>query len=86
MGNYQSCSYFCAYHGTVAGSGTVKEFYYGVHPDMSPSSSCALGCGPGTTFQNYCSVASHELVEMITGINFEEIQATTCSFIFFSSY
>jgi hypothetical protein len=34
--------------------------YYGVMP------ACAYGCGSSTTFNNLCSVASHELAEMIT--------------------
>ena len=58
---------FCAYHSTVAASGTINEYYYGVHPDMQAGSGCDRGCGAGTVFQNYCSVASHELTEMITG-------------------
>ena len=67
LGTYLSCSYFCAYHGTVGASGNVKEFYYAVQPDMTPGSSCNGGCGGGTVFQNYCQVTSHELVEMMTG-------------------
>ncbi len=57
---------FCAYHGTVAAGGGHNEYYYGVHPDMQAGSGCATGCGTGSTFGNYCSVASHELVEMMT--------------------
>jgi hypothetical protein len=57
---------FCAYHGTVSPSGALSEYYYGVHPDMQAGSGCASGCGTSTTFGNYTSVASHELVEMIT--------------------
>ena len=60
---------FCAYHGTVAAAGSVNEYFYGVHPDMQAGSGCDTGCGYGTTFQNYCQVSSHELVEMITGKN-----------------
>ena len=58
---------FCAYHGTVAASGSIKQYYYGVHPDMQAGSGCATGCGTGNVFQNYCGVSSHELIEMITG-------------------
>ena len=57
---------FCAYHGTVAASGSLGEYYYGVHPDMQSGSGCATGCGNSTVFGNYTSVASHELTEMIT--------------------
>jgi len=57
---------FCAYHGTVAAGGGHNEYYYGVHPDMQAGSGCATGCGTSTTFGNYTSVASHELVEMMT--------------------
>ena len=57
---------FCAYHGTVASSSAHSEYYYGVHPDMQAGSGCATGCGNSTTFGNYTSVASHELVEMMT--------------------
>ena len=88
LGTSLSCSYFCAYHGTVAASGITNEYYYGVHPDMTPGSGkqflfpfykvklmryilsltgCYYGCGSGSVFDNYCEVASHELVEMITG-------------------
>ncbi len=57
---------FCAYHGTVAAGGGHSEYYYGVHPDMQAGSGCATGCGTSSTFGNYCSVSSHELVEMMT--------------------
>ena len=57
---------FCAYHGTAAAANSLGEFYYGVHPDMQAGSGCATGCGSSTVFGNYTSVASHELVEMIT--------------------
>lgn len=56
---------FCAYHGTIASVGG-HEIYYGVHPDMQAGSGCDVGCGSGTQFQNYTSVASHEMVETIT--------------------
>src|SRR5436190_5988139 len=56
---------FCAYHGThtLAGFGSV---YYGVFPDFGSGSGCDVGCGAGSTFQNMCSAASHELGEAIT--------------------
>jgi hypothetical protein len=57
---------FCAYHGTVAPSGTLREFFYGVHPDMQAGSGCDTGCGNGSPFGNYTSVASHEMTETIT--------------------
>jgi hypothetical protein len=58
---------FCAYHGTVAASGSLGEYYYGVHPDMQSGSGCDTGCGSASSaFGNYTSVASHELTEMIT--------------------
>jgi hypothetical protein len=56
---------FCAYHGTIA-SVNGHEIYYGVHPDMQAGSGCDTGCGAGTAFQNYTSVASHEMTETIT--------------------
>jgi hypothetical protein len=57
---------FCAYHGTIA-SVQGQEVYYGVHPDMQTGSGCETGCGAGALpFQNYTSVASHEMVETIT--------------------
>jgi hypothetical protein len=64
-----SCSHggFCAYHGTIVASAPVGEIYYGVHPDMQAGSGCEFGCGAGPTpFDNYTSVASHEMVETIT--------------------
>jgi hypothetical protein len=57
---------FCAYHGTVANVAGYGEVYYGVHPDMQSGSGCDTGCGSGTPFGNYTSVASHEMVETIT--------------------
>jgi MYXO-CTERM domain-containing protein len=62
-GTATSCTQFCAYHSTIAGSPTIK---YGVIPDVT-AGSCALGCGPvGGGFNNTTSVASHELVEATT--------------------
>ncbi len=62
-----SCSFFCAYHGTVANIPGFGEVYYGVHPDFQSGSGCEFGCGAATTvFGNYTQVASHELVETIT--------------------
>ena len=57
---------FCAYHGTIPAGGGIGELYYGVHPDMQAGSGCSTGCGSSTTFGNYTSVASHEMVETIT--------------------
>ncbi|MGE5048263.1 MAG: hypothetical protein ACM3PC_06825 [Deltaproteobacteria bacterium] len=57
---------FCAFHGTIANVGG-HEIYYGVHPHMGSGSGCATGCGNSpTTFQNQCSVASHEMIETVT--------------------
>ncbi|KAJ3329602.1 hypothetical protein HDU76_007558 [Blyttiomyces sp. JEL0837] len=68
QGGQQSCSYFCAYHGTIdissLGKG-VKYLYYGVMPDQGGA--CAGGCGSSSsTFNNLCSVSSHEIVEATT--------------------
>ena len=57
---------FCAYHGTIDAGGPIGEIYYGVHPDMQSGSGCNTGCGNGTVFGNYTSVASHEMAETIT--------------------
>jgi len=57
---------FCAYHGTIDAGGSVGEIYYGVHPDMQSGSGCDTGCGSGTVFGNYTSVASHEMAETMT--------------------
>ena len=58
---------FCAYHGTVASVPGFGEIYYGVHPDMESGSGCDTGCGGASSaFGNYTSVASHELIEMVT--------------------
>jgi uncharacterized protein (TIGR03382 family) len=65
-GNAGSCTEFCAYHNTVAASGSIPEFYYGVIPNVT-SDGCELGCGPiGGGFNNTTSVASHELIEAVT--------------------
>ena len=70
QGGTSSCAAggFCAYHGTVAATNSSgHEFYYGVHPDMQAGSGCDTGCGSApTAFDNYTSVASHELTEMVT--------------------
>ncbi len=69
MGGISSCvsGGFCAYHGTIVASSPVGEIYYGVHPDMQTGSGCESGCGASATpFNNYTSVASHEMVETIT--------------------
>ena len=69
VGIYQggSCSgvQFCAYHGTVAASTGIGEFYYGVLPDFT-SAAFATGCGASTQYNNVTSVSSHELIEAIT--------------------
>jgi hypothetical protein len=57
---------FCAYHGTTSTLFSGKNVLYGVLPDMQPGSGCATGCGTSTTFGNYTSVTSHELVEAMT--------------------
>jgi len=65
LGGSASCVLFCAYHGTIADVGG-HEVYYGVHPDMEDGSGCEFGCGNGAPFENYTSVASHEMIETIT--------------------
>ena len=65
-GSEHSCSNFCAYHGTIAATDSINEYYFGVHPDMTTGS--CTGCAWGTTFEKYCIISSHELVEMITGM------------------
>jgi hypothetical protein len=57
---------FCAYHGTTSSTLNSKHVLYGVLPDMQAGSGCATGCGTSTTFGNYTSVTSHELVEAMT--------------------
>lgn len=66
-GNLTSCvaGGFCAYHGTTAGTLSLKHVLYGVHPDLQ-SGGCSTGCGSSTVFGNYTSVTSHELTETIT--------------------
>jgi hypothetical protein len=62
-----SCTFFCAYHGTIANAGGAGEIYYGVHPDFQSGSGCELGCGAAATqFGNYTQVASHEMIETMT--------------------
>ncbi len=56
---------FCAYHGAFSLGAT--DIYYGVLPDMGPTSACSTGCGPSAIpFNNQTAVASHELVESVT--------------------
>jgi hypothetical protein len=55
----------CAYHGTTSSVFNLKPVLYGVVPDMQPGSGCAH-CGGSTTFGNYTTVSSHELVESMT--------------------
>ncbi|KAJ3308009.1 hypothetical protein HDU76_004189, partial [Blyttiomyces sp. JEL0837] len=68
QGGSSSCVQFCAYHGTIDISSFnlgTKYLYYGIMPDQGGS--CAGGCGSSSnTFNNLCSVSSHELVEAIT--------------------
>jgi uncharacterized membrane protein len=57
---------FCAYHSTTSSTLNGKSLLYGVHPNLQ-SGACAQGCGSGSTpFDNYTSVTSHELSEVIT--------------------
>jgi hypothetical protein len=56
---------FCAYHGTVAQSGSIPEFYYSVLPDFT-TGGMTSGCGAGTRYQNETSVSSHEMIESTT--------------------
>jgi hypothetical protein len=57
---------FCAYHGTTSSLFNGHNVLYGVLPDMQAGSGCSTGCGTSTTFGNYTSVTSHELVEAMT--------------------
>jgi hypothetical protein len=68
QGGSNSCQAggFCAYHGTTSTLFAGKNVLYGVMPDMQAGSGCATGCGTSTTFGNYTSVTSHELVEAMT--------------------
>ena len=67
QGGSASCVQFCAYHGTVANVPGHGEIFYGAHPDMQAGSGCESGCGSSATpFNNYTSVASHEMSETIT--------------------
>jgi hypothetical protein len=68
QGGSNSCQAggFCAYHGTTSSLFGGKHVLYGVMPDMQAGSGCATGCGGSTTFGNYTSVTSHELVEAMT--------------------
>lgn len=67
LGTLSSCvaNGFCAYHGTV--QTTQGEVYYGVHPDLEAGTLCNTSCGGSASiFSNQTSVASHEMVEVIT--------------------
>jgi hypothetical protein len=68
QGGSNSCQAggFCAYHGTTSSLLNGHNVLYGVLPDMQAGSGCATGCGSSTTFGNYTSVTSHELVEAMT--------------------
>jgi uncharacterized protein (TIGR03382 family) len=59
-----SCKNFCAYHGTYRNA-AQQSVFYAVIPDLS-TNGCETGCGVGTTFQNTCTVVSHEVAEAIT--------------------
>ncbi len=63
-----SCKQYCAYHSSYLGtygSGVAQNVPYAVVPDVG-ANGCQDGCGPGTTFENTCLVASHELAESTT--------------------
>ena len=68
QGGSNSCQAggFCAYHGTTSNLFNGQHVLYGIHPDMQAGSGCATGCGGSTTFNNYTSVTSHELIEAVT--------------------
>ncbi len=69
QGGSSSCASggFCAYHGTVRSSTAPGGYlFYGVLPDNSSGSGCDSGCGSSTPFNNWTSVASHELIEAVT--------------------
>lgn len=55
---------FCAYHGTMLRNGS--NVYYGVMPDNSTGSGCDSGCGTSSAYNNWTSVASHEMIEAVT--------------------
>jgi MYXO-CTERM domain-containing protein len=64
-GGAQSCTDFCAYHGTYTRNGS--NVYYGVMPDLSDAGSCGNGdCGGDTALNNLYATTSHELTEAIT--------------------
>ncbi|MGO9065484.1 MAG: Ig-like domain-containing protein [Myxococcaceae bacterium] len=63
-----SCKQYCAYHSSYLGTyqgGPAQNVAYAVVPDVG-ANGCENGCGPGTTFENTCLVASHELAESTT--------------------
>lgn len=69
QGGSPSCASggFCAYHGTIKSSTAPGGYiFYGVLPDNSSGSGCDTGCGSSTPFNNWTSVASHELIEAVT--------------------
>jgi hypothetical protein len=59
-----SCKNFCAYHGTYQNA-AKQSVFYAVMPELG-ANGCETGCGGGSTFQNTCAVASHEIAECIT--------------------
>ncbi|KAJ3411992.1 hypothetical protein HDV05_001421 [Chytridiales sp. JEL 0842] len=65
-----SCIQFCGYHSTIdlssIGYTKTKFLYYGILPDVG-SPGCTDGCGNSeSVFDNWCSVASHEIIEAAT--------------------
>jgi hypothetical protein len=64
-GTQVSCTDFCGYHAAFPEATTQRSVRYAVLPDLTDGL-CATGCGTSTTFANQTSVASHELVEMVT--------------------
>ncbi len=70
--DYTSCQQFCAYHSSFVarpkyggGNQVWPVVFYAVVPDLG-SNGCQDGCGTGTTFDNTCVAASHEVAEAIT--------------------
>ncbi len=64
---FVSCQQFCAYHSTYQAryQSKLTNVRYAVVPDFA-SNGCTSGCGVGTTFENTCSAASHEIGETTT--------------------
>jgi hypothetical protein len=69
LGTDQSCTAFCAYHGTIQqaqSDGGAQEYLYAVMPDFSPGSGCEVCVRNVTPFQQATVIASHELAETVT--------------------